>query len=495
QTRTRGALCDCCLSVCVFPVTHSLRNFFTGVGGVRGFPEFTAVGLVDGQEFIRYDSDSQKAVPKTEWIERNVDKDYWDGQTQIAVGTQPVFKVAVVDLPQRFNQSAGVHTWQNMYGCELDDDGTTRGFFQFGYDGADYISLDKSTLTWTAANQRAMTTKLKWDPLTAENQRLKGYLENTCIEWLRKYVDYGRETLLRTERPQVSVSHKDSRLGGTELTCLATGFFPKDVTVSWRRDGQDLQEDVDSGEVVPNGDGSFQVRKSLRVRAGEEDKYSCHVDHKSLEKTIVQHWGEREGVFRGVGYRGREACSGAWSTEGGRRVQGRGVQREGGVFRGVGYRGREACSGVWGTVQRHWGQWAVWGTVQRHWGRRAVWGTVQRHWGQRVVCGGGLVETLGTAGCVRYRDTGDSGLCAVGVVVRLLVTSSSGGLSVCPTPVRVTQAGCVSMAEPPSSSLVPIIAAVCAVVALAVIAAVAVVLVRRRKSSGEENRSQHCHCV
>nr|XP_015195425.1 PREDICTED: H-2 class I histocompatibility antigen, alpha chain-like [Lepisosteus oculatus] len=99
------------------------------------------------------------------------------------------------------------------------------------------------------------------------------------------------QTDISPERPQVSVFHKDSRSGGTELTCLATGFFPRDILVSWLRDGQELQEDVDSGEVLPNGDGSFQVRKSLRVRAGEEDKYSCRVDHKSLSPgDILMPW-------------------------------------------------------------------------------------------------------------------------------------------------------------------------------------------------------------
>uniref|UniRef100_W5MK52 Major histocompatibility complex class I UBA n=1 Tax=Lepisosteus oculatus TaxID=7918 RepID=W5MK52_LEPOC len=291
QIRTRGALCDCCLSVCVFPVTHSLRYFYTGVTGVRGFPEFTIVGLVDGQEFVHYDSDIKRMIPKTEWIERNEGKDYWDRQTQILIGASQVFKTDLVNLPQRFNQSAGVHTSQSMYGCEWDDeDGTTRGFQQEGYDGEDYLVFDLKTLTWVAPTQRAFLTKQNWDADRAFNEGKKNYLTQICIEWLKKYVNYGRETLNRRERPQVSVFHKDSGSGSTELTCLATGFFPRDILVSWWRDGQELHEDVDSGEVVPNGDGSFQVRKRLRVRAGEEHKYSCRVDHTSLEKTIVQHW-------------------------------------------------------------------------------------------------------------------------------------------------------------------------------------------------------------
>lgn len=86
-----------------------------------------------------------------------------------------------------------------MYGCELNDDGTTQGFYQYAYDGEDFVSLDKNTLTWTAANPQAVITKHKWEALAVAEQN-KGYLENTCIEWLKKYVAYGKDTLERKGR-------------------------------------------------------------------------------------------------------------------------------------------------------------------------------------------------------------------------------------------------------------------------------------------------------
>ncbi|MBN3291671.1 HA1F protein, partial [Polypterus senegalus] len=171
-----------------------------------------------------------------------------------------------------------------MYGCEWDDDGTTRGFYQFGYDGDDYISFDKKTLTWTAANQRGQTTKVKWDPDTAFNQRKKGYLEGTCIEWLKKYVTYGEKTLERQARPEVFMSYKRTKIG-TEVTCHVTGFFPRDIEVIWHNGGpRDL--DVESGEVLPNDDGTYQVKKILKLSVNKEDlkkgQYSCRVAHSSF---------------------------------------------------------------------------------------------------------------------------------------------------------------------------------------------------------------------
>lgn len=92
---------------------------------------------------------------------------------------------------------SGVHTSQLMYGCELDDDGNKRGYYQYGYYGEDFLSLDKSSHTWTAANPQAFTTKIKWDSTKAHAEFQNNYLSNTCIEWLKKYVNYGKDTLDR----------------------------------------------------------------------------------------------------------------------------------------------------------------------------------------------------------------------------------------------------------------------------------------------------------
>ncbi|XP_050956715.1 class I histocompatibility antigen, F10 alpha chain-like, partial [Labeo rohita] len=179
---------------------------------------------------------------------------------------------------------SGVHTFQLMYGCQLDDDGSTRGYYQYGYDGEDFISLDKSTLTWNAANPQAVITKIKWE--TKERQfgeYWKGYLENTCIEWVQKYVGYGKSTLERKVSPQVSLLQKDP---SSPVTCHATGFYPSGVTISWQKNKHDNDEDVDLGELITNEDGTFQKTSTLNVKPDEWKKnvYECVVEHQG--KTI-----------------------------------------------------------------------------------------------------------------------------------------------------------------------------------------------------------------
>uniref|UniRef100_A0A8C1LH60 Major histocompatibility complex class I UBA n=1 Tax=Cyprinus carpio TaxID=7962 RepID=A0A8C1LH60_CYPCA len=261
--------------------THSLRYFYTGVSGIIDFPEFTAVGLVDEGQFMYFDSNTKKAVPKTEWIRQNVGEDYWDKEAQIDIKAHQIFKINIQNIRVHFNQSAGVHSWQLMYGCELDDDGTKRGYYQYGYDGEDFLSLDKSTLTWTAANPQAVLTKNRWE--TKERQLAeywKAYLENTCIEWVQKYVAYGKDTLERKVSPQVSLLQKSS---SSSVKCHATGFFPSGVTISWQKNGQEHHEDVYLGELLPNEDGTFQRTSTIRVSPDElkKNQFSCVVEHQA----------------------------------------------------------------------------------------------------------------------------------------------------------------------------------------------------------------------
>ncbi|XP_064205013.1 BOLA class I histocompatibility antigen, alpha chain BL3-7-like isoform X17 [Anguilla rostrata] len=268
--------------------SHSLKYFYTGVTAGIDFPEYTSVGMVDDEQFTYYDSNMRRTIPKTEWIKENVGADYWDEMSQIGMGHQQSFKTNIGILMQRFNQTQGVHTVQRMYGCEWDDETeATGGFNQYGYDGEDFVTYDLKYLRYIAPVQQAFITAVKWSHNPAELEHMKQYLTQECVDWLKKYVSYGRSALERTVAPEVSLLQKDSPSPG--LTCHVTGFYPRGVMVTWQRNGEDLDEDVELGETVPNADGTFQTTSHLRVKPEDwkSQEYTCTVQHKSLKQDIV----------------------------------------------------------------------------------------------------------------------------------------------------------------------------------------------------------------
>ncbi len=78
------------------------------MSGDIDFPELTIVGLVDEEQFVYFDSNTKKVVPKTEWIKQNEGADYWDTQTQLAAGTHHAFRNNIQVAKDRFNHSTGI---------------------------------------------------------------------------------------------------------------------------------------------------------------------------------------------------------------------------------------------------------------------------------------------------------------------------------------------------------------------------------------------------
>nr|ABO13870.1 MHC class I antigen [Salmo salar]ABQ59666.1 MHC class I antigen [Salmo salar] len=267
---------------------HSLRYVYTATSGMPDFPEFMTVGLVNGEPISYYDSIIRRETPRQDWMKEAVDPDYWNRNTQTSIGDEQTFKANIDVAKQRFNQTGGVHVYQNMYGCEWDDEaGVTEGFDQYGYDGEDFLAFDLKTLKWIAPTPQSLITKLKWDNNMAQIQQDKHYLTQTCIEWLKKYLDYGKSTLMRTVPPSVSLLQKTP---SSPVTCHATGFYPSGVMVSWQKDGQDHHEDVEYGETLQNDDGTFQKSSHLTVTPEEwkNNKYQCVVQVTGVKEDFIK---------------------------------------------------------------------------------------------------------------------------------------------------------------------------------------------------------------
>ncbi|XP_025032989.1 class I histocompatibility antigen, F10 alpha chain-like, partial [Python bivittatus] len=252
---------------------HSVKYLYTAMSDPsQGLPQFVVVGYVDDQVFIYYDSNSRKVQPRVSWVEELGKKhpQFWDTSTQKVRGTEEVLRADLETMRTCYNQSEGLHTWQWMCGCELREDGSKGGFSRYGYDGRTFITFDKETLTWVAANPQGEITKKKWDAIPGYNQGWKIYLEEECIEWLEKYLSYGKEMLLRTD-----LEH-----------------FPKllemlqEIDDSWRRDGEVWLQDSFRGSVAPNADGTYHYWLSIRINAQERDYYRCHVEHDSLREAV-----------------------------------------------------------------------------------------------------------------------------------------------------------------------------------------------------------------
>ncbi|XP_032958476.1 patr class I histocompatibility antigen, A-126 alpha chain-like [Rhinolophus ferrumequinum] len=278
--------------------SHSMTYFITTWSRPgRGEPRYIEVGYVDGTQFVRFDSDaaSPRMEPRAAWMEgpwvEQEDPQYWEEETLRARDWAQSYRVDLNTLRGYYNQSeAGSHTFQRMYGCDVGPDGRLlRGYLQFAYDSADYIALNEDTRSWTAADTAAQITRRKWEAADVA-KGFREYFEGTCLEWLLKYLENGKETLQRADPPKTHVTHHRTSDRDVTLKCWALGFYPAEITVTWQRDGEDLTQDTELVETRPAGDGTFQKWAAVGVPSGEEQRYTCHVQHEGLPEPLTLRW-------------------------------------------------------------------------------------------------------------------------------------------------------------------------------------------------------------
>ncbi|XP_036945775.1 major histocompatibility complex class I-related gene protein-like isoform X1 [Acanthopagrus latus] len=271
------------------PVLHSLKHFITASTGIPNIPE--VVGTVEIDELLVGSCDSKKRMEVKHDIAESFLMKYpeqLEWYKQECLGVFPIFKPRTHSLMRLYNQTGGVHVLQKVEGCEWDDETEeVKGFSQFGFDGEDLLKLDPKTFTWIALRPEAVNISMMWYTDTYLRGSFKTVLTQIFPELLKQFVEYGRSVLLRTELPSVSLLQKTP---SSPVSCLATGFYPHRASLVWRKDGEELHEEVDHGEILPNHDGTFQMSVDLNLSSvTPEDwtRYDCVFQFSGVKEEII----------------------------------------------------------------------------------------------------------------------------------------------------------------------------------------------------------------
>lgn len=67
-------------------------------------------------------------------------------------------------------------------------------------------------------------------------------------------------------------------------------FYPKQIRVTWLRNGKEVTSDVTSTDELPNGNWLYQMHSYLEFTPRPGEKITCMVEHASLMEPKLYDW-------------------------------------------------------------------------------------------------------------------------------------------------------------------------------------------------------------
>ncbi|KAG7232666.1 hypothetical protein INR49_008246 [Caranx melampygus] len=186
---------------------------------------------------------------------------------------------------------------------------TADGFRWYGVDRCDFNSTDLSGVTFIRSYYYDKLEFLRFDSrvnkfvgyteLGVKNaQRLnsgpevvqmRAQRERYCVPNVNN--DY-HNALTKSVQPYVVLSSTTPPSGKhpAMLVCSVFDFYPKQIRVSWTRDGREVSSDVTSTEELADADWYYQIHSHLEYTPRSGEKISCKVEHASLKEPLITDW-------------------------------------------------------------------------------------------------------------------------------------------------------------------------------------------------------------
>ncbi|KAM9722700.1 zinc-alpha-2-glycoprotein-like isoform 2-T2 [Menidia menidia] len=273
---------------------HSLWVMASYISGPTPFPEFTLVLMLDDIQVLYYDSQTDQLVR----VGSGGEKEGEVGLDQEAINIQEfIFSGMRYRLnlaKEQMNLTAsGVHVQQRLAGCEVLDGQPVILLFRDAVNSqdADSFQYNMTHFTYTRGNSPVF----QWDTMkqTYEQMVTTNLYLPTCVRTLNSLLESEKHLVMRRVRPRVRLLTKQV-VGGAQLTCLATDFYPRHINLTLRRDGDPVDADrLSGGLVLPNGNGLYQMRKTLSIDEEElqrKHSYTCTASHLSLDNRLDVSW-------------------------------------------------------------------------------------------------------------------------------------------------------------------------------------------------------------
>ncbi|XP_066525871.1 H-2 class I histocompatibility antigen, alpha chain-like isoform X2 [Hoplias malabaricus] len=255
--------------------------------------QFSEETLLDDTQTDSYSSRDGIRTPKQSWMKEIKDSEWRTGTDKLKYEGQWVNKVLQLQLEAFKHKASERHVLQWRISCEGEKlpDGsvsTLNCINEYGYDGEDLMSYNWTSRQWSVSVKEAQETVEKFK---SEEGPDPARVCQDCVKWMGIYLQYSPQHTPTVPDVYVFAKKSQTESSRLNLTCLATGFYPKDLKMRLRIFTTSLPDHLlTSSGVRPNGDGTYQLRKSVDVQEEDTAGYDCSVSHVSFSEAVITPW-------------------------------------------------------------------------------------------------------------------------------------------------------------------------------------------------------------
>ncbi|XP_073938710.1 MHC class I polypeptide-related sequence B-like isoform X3 [Castor canadensis] len=175
-------------------------------------PQFLAEGHLDAQLYLYYDSEKGRAEPRGLWAETVLGNEIRDTETHTLAESGKKLKMTLAEI-NALQKQKGFLSLQEIWGCEIQEDNHSRGFWDFYYDGEPFFSYNAETHSWMMspswAQSSAAQLKTLWDTDRIHSKNHWAYIQGELCGKLTRYLESwigfrestGKAVVLRSRWP------------------------------------------------------------------------------------------------------------------------------------------------------------------------------------------------------------------------------------------------------------------------------------------------------
>ncbi|KAI7812153.1 putative hereditary hemochromatosis protein-like protein, partial [Triplophysa rosa] len=269
--------------------SHSLWLLATYLRGQMPFPQFSYTLMLDDVRVLYYNGETRTFIRRGNTAPEN---HVFDSNVLLTISDyiESSFQSKWAVATNTLNKTEGALVLQRLVLCEMKDNGEpgqmiTRDAFE-GFTTDELRYIDKNFTYQGSLNVTAQVLKIHLEISMWRHKHL--YLP-TCLKTLKGYTETRKNQINRKVKPKIRLFQKELSFG-SQVSCLATGFYPRHISLTMLRDGQPVSDhEITGGDLLPNDDGTYQMRKILRISAEEQrrkHKYTCTATHLSLNNKL-----------------------------------------------------------------------------------------------------------------------------------------------------------------------------------------------------------------